>query len=107
MSNWRDQIFDSLHVAETTRSGPGAVAITAARAIIITTGVDDAMTLADGVPGQVLIMTMRTDAGAGIVTPVNLWNFTTITFNNVGDWAAVEFDGLDWRKVGGKGAVFA
>lgn len=102
--SWRDDIINSLHIAETTRAGAGAVAITSPRAVVTTTGAA-ALTLADGVPGQVLFISMRTDGGAGTLTPSNLKKYTTITFNDVGDWVVLEFIGFEWVIQDYKGAV--
>ena len=106
MSNWKDQILDSLHIAETTRANAGEVAVTAPRCVVTTTGAA-LLTLADGVPGQVLCISMRTDGGAATLTPTNLKKYTTITFNDVGDQAVLEFDGLEWEVVRNNGVVLA
>jgi hypothetical protein len=91
-------------------SGPGAVNITALATAFTSTGTGDALTLADGVAGQLkMIVYVAEAAGAdtGILTPTNLGAGTTITFNNVGDSVTLQFIGADWWVIGLRGAVVA
>ena len=81
-------------------SGAGAVDVTSAVTHITTTGVD-ALTLANGVPGQRKYIVMIADGGDGTLTPANLGNGTTITFDDVGDSADLLFTNSAWHFMGG------
>ena len=67
---------------------------------IVTDGAD-ALTLADGAEGQRKSIIMKTDGGDGTLTPSNLGNGTTITFDDVGDSAEVLFSNSAWHFMGG------
>jgi hypothetical protein len=91
-------------------SGPGAVNITTLTTAFTSTGTGDALTLADGVAGQLkTIVYVAEAAGAdtGVLTPANLGSATTITFNAVGDSVTLQFIGADWWVIGFRGAVVA
>jgi hypothetical protein len=91
-------------------SGPGAVNVTQLTTAFTSTGTGDALTLADGVAGQLkTIVYVAETAGAdtGILTPANLGSATTITFNAVGDSVTLQFIGADWWVIGFRGAVVA
>ena len=81
-------------------TGPGAVGLTQAITHIATTGAD-ALTLADGTEGQEKFIVMKTDGGIGTLTPANLGNGTTITFDDVGDSAQLLFTNAAWHFMGG------
>ena len=83
-----------------TLSGAGAVDVTSAITWIETTGAD-ALTLADGAEGQRKYIVMKTDGGDGTLTPSNLGNGTTITFDDVGDSADLLFTNAAWHFMGG------
>jgi len=87
-------------------SGAGAVDVVTAITEVTTTGVD-ALTLADGVEGQVKFIVMVVDGGDGTLTPTNLAGGTTITFDAVGDSATLLFTAATWFVVGISGAVVA
>jgi hypothetical protein len=91
-------------------SGPGAVNITTLTTAFTSTGTGNALTLADGVAGQLkTIVYVAEAAGAdtGVLTPANLGSATTITFNAVGDSVTLQFIGADWWVIGFRGAVVA
>ena len=91
----------------TTRSGAGAVPITAATVRLTTTGAD-ALTLANGTNGQILSIVMVTDGGDGTLTPTTKTGFSTITFNDVGDSVTLQyFTTLGWMIVSNYGATVA
>jgi hypothetical protein len=52
---------------------------------LTTTGVADALTLANGVDGQIKIIVHDVDGGSGALVPTTKTGFTTITFTNVGE----------------------
>jgi hypothetical protein len=91
-------------------SGPGAVNVTQLTTAFTSTGTGDALTLADGVAGQLkTIVYVAEAAGAdtGILTPTNLGAYTTITFNAVGDSVILQFIGADWWVISARGAALA
>lgn len=83
-----------------TLSGAGAVDIVTQITHIVTTGAD-ALTLVDGAEGQEKFIIMKTDANDGTLTPSNLGNGTTITFDDVGDSAHLLFTNGSWHFMGG------
>jgi hypothetical protein len=91
-------------------SGPGAVNITALATAFTSTGTGNALTLADGVAGQIKTIVYVAEAAGGdtgVLTPTNLGSATTITFNAVGDSVTLQFIGADWWVIGFRGAVVA
>lgn len=89
-----------------TLSGAGAVNLTTAITWIVTTGAN-ALTLADGKEGQIKYIVMKTDSGAGTLTPTNLGNGTTITFDDVGDCCMLLFTNGQWHFCGGTATLGA
>lgn len=63
------------------------------RYVAKTTGADaEALTLADGTPGQVLTVSLVTDGGGtGTLTPATASGFVSIAFADAGDTATLEF----------------
>lgn len=65
-----------------------------------TTGADaEALTLADGVPGQSLKIILATDGGGdGTLTPTTKTGFATIVFADAGDQVVLEYidDTVGW-----------
>ena len=62
-----------------TLTGSGStevVNLTDTVTLLVTTGGSQAFSLADGVEGQIKIISMKTDGGSGIVTPANFVNGT-------------------------------
>jgi hypothetical protein len=91
-------------------SGPGAVNVTQLTTAFTSTGTGDALTLADGVAGQLKTIIYVAEAAGGdtgVLTPTNLGSATTITFNAVGDSVTLQFAGTDWWVIGLRGAVVA
>jgi len=91
-------------------SGPGAVDITSLTTAFTSSGTGDALTLADGAAGQfknIVYVAQVAGADTGILTPANLGNGTTITFNNVGDSCQLQYVGTNWWVVSLNGAVVA
>ena len=66
-----------------------------------TTGADaEALTLANGSPGQVLTIRLAVDGGGtGTLTPATATGFTTIAFADAGDTAVLFYvdDSAGWR----------
>lgn len=95
--------------AITTTSGAGAVPVTGSVHEVTTTGVGDALTLADGTAGQRLSIVYVAE-GAGtdtaILTPTTLAGGTTITYNNLGDTSDLVFSSTGgWHVLGLGGAA--
>jgi hypothetical protein len=91
-------------------SGPGAVNLTALTTAFTSTATGNALTLADGVAGQLKTIVYVAEAAGsdtGVLTPTNLGSATTITFNAVGDSVTLQFIGADWWVIGFRGAVVA
>ena len=65
-----------------------------------TTGADaEALTLANGEPGQVLVINLVTDGnGTGTLTPATATGFSTIAFADAGDQAVLQYidDAIGW-----------
>jgi hypothetical protein len=91
-------------------SGPGAVDITSLTTAFTSSGTGDALTLADGAAGQfknIVYVAQVAGTDTGILTPANLGNGTTITFNTVGDSCQLQYIGTNWWVVSLNGAVVA
>jgi hypothetical protein len=91
-------------------SGAGAVNITQLTTKFTSTATGNALTLADGVEGQIKVIVYVAEAAGGdtgVLTPTNLGAGTTITFNAVGDACILQFLGTDWWVVSLRGAVLA
>jgi hypothetical protein len=91
-------------------SGPGAVNITTLTTTFTSTGAGNALTLANGVAGQLKAVVYVAEAAGGdtgVLTPANLGNGTTITFNAVGESVLLQFLGTDWWIVSNNGAIVA
>jgi hypothetical protein len=91
-------------------SGPGAVNITQVSTAFTSTGTGDALTLADGVAGQIkTIVYVAEAAGAdtGVLTPATRIGYSTITFTNVGDSVTLQYFTQGWAVIGVRGATVA
>lgn len=79
------------------------------RYVAKTTGADaEALTLADGIPGQRLNIALVVDGGgAGTLTPATCSGFATIVFADAGDIAELEYvdDTTGWVLVGTSGVL--
>lgn len=71
-----------------------------------TTGGVEALTLADGEPGQMLHIYLAADSGNGTLTPTTKTGFTTIVFGDAGDSATLQFidSTTGWILIGATGA---
>ena len=76
-------------------TGPGAISLTETVTLITTTGAD-AYTLADGVEGQIKIISMKVDGGDAIVTPDNLVSYTSVRLNAVNDNFTLLYQSNGW-----------
>lgn len=90
-----------------TRTGAGAVSVTAVHTELVTTGAD-ALTLANGTDGQLKVITMKTDGGDGTLTPTTPSGFSTIAFSAVGQSATLLYKtGVGWIILAVRGATVA
>lgn len=80
-------------IVENTQSlsGAGAVNVTTGVTKLTTTGSSQALTMADGVNGQLKSIVHEVDGGSAILTPTTKTGFSTITFTAVGDSATLVF----------------
>lgn len=83
-----------------TLTGAGSVLMLQPNVRIVTNGVN-ALTLTDGVEGEERFLVMKTNGGDGTLTPTNLYNGSTITFDTVGDSAHLKFMDGKWVWMGG------
>ena len=93
-----------------TRTGPGAVSVTTTTTAFVSTGTGDALTLADGTTGQIKTIVYTAEAAGadtGVLTPANRIGYATITFNDIGDTATLQFVGTGWAILALYGAVKA
>lgn len=89
-------------------SGAGAVNLTTVCTDFTSTGVSNALTLADGTVGQIKTITHIVDGGSGILTPTTKTGYTTITFLNAGDSVTLRYcTTAGWCIIGIFGAVAA
>ena len=94
-------------LATQSLSGAGAVDITNAFTQLTTTGVAQALTLANGAVGEIKIISHAVDGGSAVLTPTTKIGFTTITFTNVGDSCMLVYTSAGWDIVALNGAVAA
>jgi hypothetical protein len=88
-------------------SGAGAVDVTNAFTQLTTTGVAQALTLANGTVGEIKIISHAVDGGSAVLTPTTKIGFSTITFTAVGDSAMLVYTSAGWDIVALNGAVAA
>ena len=86
-----------------------AIPVTGAPYIVKTTGADaEALTLANGVPGQTVYIDLDTDGGGdGTLTPTTCTGFATIVFADAGDraWLGYVDDTVGWIILGLSGVA--
>lgn len=92
-------------------SGPGAVNITSFQTQFTSTATGNALTLADAtIAGHLKKITYVAEGAGGdtgILTPTNLAGGTTLTFNAVGDYAVLMWNGTDWLVIDTVGTTLA
>lgn len=87
--------------ATTKAGGTLAVPITH-RVVTMTTGGVEALTIADGEPGQEITLILGTDGGDGTLTPTTKTGWATIVFADAGDTAHLRYvdDTVGWIILG-------
>jgi hypothetical protein len=88
------QVFET-----TTLVAAGALSLVTDATLFDTTLGAATSSLADGYEGQLKYLEMIVNGGDMVVTPANLFNGTTLTFNNVGDAATLVFRNGAWHVV--------
>lgn len=96
--------FSSYNIAQQL-SGAGAIDLNTSTTLWTTTGAN-AATLGNGqMPGQVHKVLMVADGGDGTLTATSPSNFSSFTFNDVGDYALFMWTGVAWSPIEWLGAV--
>lgn len=72
-------------------SGVGAMDVTHSVTKLTTTGSAQALSLANGVDGQIKKIIHDVDGGSAVLTPTTKSGFSTLTFTNVGDTAVLQY----------------
>ena len=67
----------------------------------------NSLTLANGVQGQIKIITLIVDGGNVDVTPANFLNGTKWTMEDAGDSMTVIFNGANWQVLANNGCTVA
>jgi hypothetical protein len=89
-----------------TLTGAGAVNLTTYTTLVVTTGAN-ALTLAAGNEGQQKFIRLKTDGGDGTLTVTNGQGFTTITFNDAGDFVFLFYRDGAWHILTNSGCTVA
>jgi len=89
-------------------TGAGAVDPYKRITYLTSSGVAQALTLADGLyQGQVKEIVHEVDGGSSLLTPANPEHFATITFTAVHDFAKLVWTGTKWRILSYGGVTIA
>lgn len=95
----------------TATTGAGAVAVTGAIHEVTTSGIGDALTLANGTAGQKITVIYVAEGGGtdtAILTPTTLAGGATITFNDLGDSCDLTYSATGgWYMTGGTAVIAA
>ncbi len=95
-------------VSTDTLSGAGAISVTKDTTKLTTSGVGQALTLADGVDGQKKTILHDVDGGSAVLTATTKTGWSTATFTNAGDTLSLEFATTrGWFVIGSYGTVVA
>jgi hypothetical protein len=91
----------------TTKAGGTLAVPITHRQVVMTTGGAEALTLANGAPGQRLNLVLGTDGGDGTLTPTTKTGFATIVFADAGDIVDLEYvdDTVGWILTGSAGVA--
>jgi hypothetical protein len=77
-------------------SGAGAVDITNAFTSLTTSGVSQALTLANGEVGELKYIVHAVDGGSAVLTPTTKIGFSTVTFAAAGDSVTLIYTSAGW-----------
>ena len=88
-------------------SGAGGISVDTLITEVTSTGTD-ALTLADGVAGQMKIITMVVDGGDATLTPTTFADGSTAVFDAVGDSLFLVYHNtIGWKKIANSGTTIA
>jgi hypothetical protein len=94
-----------------TQSGAGALSVSVSSIALTTTGVANALTLANGTAGQLLTISHVSrggGTGTAVLTPTTTNGYTTITFTATGDSVMLQYHTTGgWHIVGSRGVTIA
>ena len=89
-------------------SGPGAISLdTLVTEITTTSALGDAFSLANGVVGQIKIISMIVDGGDATLTPTTFATGTTITFGDINDNITLLYTTNGWLNTANQGTTIA
>lgn len=89
-------------------TGAGAIAGNVISTKLTSTGASEAVTLPNGVDGQIKTIVHAVDGGSMVLTPTTKTGYTTITFTNAGESALLQyFTTIGWVILSLRGAVAA
>ena len=89
---------------ETIAAGnPGELSLTKTLHSLDADAGGDTFTLADGIIGQIMVVTCLSATGIVTVTPANMSGGTSVTINAAGDTAILMFVDTEWYVIGGNG----
>jgi len=89
------QVFGTV----TTYTDDGAIALTDSVALLDGTDNAGAMTLADGTPGQRIVIKCTESTNNPVVTPAHLADGTTLTYGTALMATELFFDGTNWQII--------
>ena len=93
---------------EGTTQGTGVLPVPVTHAYVAkVTGGGEALTLADGVPGQFLTISITTDGGSGTITAATKSGWATMVLADVKDTATFRYinDTIGWVVIGTTGTA--
>ena len=102
--------FDGTAEAVSAAGSTVAINVTSAISNITSTAVTtggDALTLADGVQGQIKNLTLIVDGGDVQIDPANFTNGASITMEDAGDNITLMFNNAAWQIVSNYGCTIA
>ena len=88
-------------------SGAGAVDVTNTFTSLTTSGVSQALTLANGVVGELKVIVHTVDGGSALLTPTTPLGFATITFTAAGDSVTLIYTSAGWAILASRGVTIA
>jgi len=106
MYHWLDADTDDDALTTTVAGAVLVIPVTHAY-VAKTTGGAEACTLANGVPGQILQITLIVSGGAATITPATLTGYATIVLTAQSDFVTLLYvdDNIGWMILGMGGAA--
>ncbi len=97
-------VYDASPGAVDYAAGPGALPITHVQITLASQGGAEALSIPDGVPGQLLQVNHDTDGGNSVITPDTATGYTSIDMADDGDMVTFLFvDTVGWIIIGTAG----